>query len=256
MPTSSPPSSPLFPHPLRPLPHLPPSAYYLPTFLTPAEESSLLSTIASQPPRTWHQLSHRRLQAHPSVLSASNTLLAQELPGWLDGVVGRLGEVLLRVGDEREGRGDEERGGGANGGEDGGREGGGKEGKGQGKRIFENSPHGAPNHVLINEYKPGEGILPHEDGSAYFPVVCTVSLGAHTVLDIYSKGEKGRRWRVLQERRSLLVTMGECYAGCLHGIEGVEVDEGLGPGEVVNWELLREETRGEVEREGGGCGGG
>lgn len=157
------------------------------------------------------------------MLSASNTLLAQELPGWLDGVVGRLGEVLL--------------GGGA--------------GEGEGRPIFQNSPHGAPNHVLINEYTPGEGILPHEDGSAYFPVVCTVSLGAHTVLDVYSKGEKGRRWRVLQERRSLLVTMGECYVGCLHGIEGVEVDEGLGPAGVVNWELLREETRAEVQREGG-----
>lgn len=151
------------------------------------------------------------------------------------------------------------------GGGEGGGDGEGKEvgeGRGEGKRIFESSPHGAPNHVLINEYKPGEGILPHEDGSAYFPVVCTVSLGAHAVLDVCSKdvdgGGRGKRWRVLQERRSLLVTMGECYEGCLHGIEGVEVDEGLGAvwaedggGGVVNWECLREETRGEVEREGG-----
>lgn len=129
------------------------------------------------------------------------------------------------------------------------------EGEGEGKRIFESSPHGAPNHVLINEYQPGEGILPHEDGSAYFPVVCTVSLGAHTVLDVYSKGGdgvgRGQRWRVLQERRSLLVTMGEVYEGCLHGIEGVEVDEGLVEEGVVNWGFLREETRGEVDREGG-----
>lgn len=172
------------------------------------------------------------------MLSASNTLLAQPLPAWLlDPVVKRIGEVLLSVTNEEEGE------------EDG-------EGEGEGKRIFERSPHGAPNHVLVNEYKPGEGILPHEDGSAYYPVVCTVSLGAHTVLDVYSKVGRKKRWRVLQERRSLLVTMGECYEGCLHGIEGVEVDEGLGAvgaegGGVVNWEFLREETREEVEREEG-----
>lgn len=163
--------------------------------------------------------------------------------------MGRIGEVLLSVAGER---GGEEEGGEGEGDGEGRGEGKG-EGKGEGRRIFERSPHGAPNHVLVNEYKPGEGILPHEDGSAYFPVVCTVSLGAHTVLDVYGKdGDgvgRGRRWRVLQERRSLLVTMGECYEGCLHGIEGVEVDEGLR--EVVNWEFLREETREEVEREGG-----
>ena len=189
------------------------------------------------------------------MLSASNTLLAQPLPGWLwDPVVGRIGEVLLG-GEKGEGDGD-----GRGKGEGGGEREGDRERKGEGRRIFERSPHGAPNHVLVNEYKPGEGILPHEDGSAYSPVVCTVSLGAHTVLDVYGKdGDgvgRGRRWRVLQERRSLLVTMGECYEGCLHGIEGVDVDEGLGAlgpegGGVVNWGVLREETRGEVERGGG-----
>lgn len=195
------------------------------------------------------------------MLSASDTLLAQPLPGWLlDPVVGRIGEVLL--GGEGKGREGEGKDGGEGKGEGKGEgEGKGKgEGEGKGRRIFERSPHGAPNHVLVNEYKPGEGILPHEDGSAYYPVVCTVSLGAHTVLDVYGKDGDGvgrrRRWRVLQERRSLLVTMGECYEGCLHGIEGVEVDEGLGAlgpegGGVLNWEFLREETRGKVEREGG-----
>ena len=62
-----------------------------------------------------------------------------------------------------------------------------------------------------------------------------------------------QKWRILQEPRSLLISVGEVYEGCLHGIEGVDVDEGLGPwvgkvgdgeevgGEgmgVCNWELL------------------
>lgn len=110
--------------------------------------------------------------------------------------------------------------------------------------IFAPSPHGAPNHCLINEYTPGQGIHPHEDGDAYFPVVCTVSLGAHTVLDVRRKGEgephshHSGGWRILQEPRSLLITTEEMYTECLHGIAGVEVDEGLNDEEVVNWGLL------------------
>lgn len=54
----------------------------------------------------------------------------------------------------------------------------------------------------------------------------------------------------------MLITTGKMYEECLHGIEGVEVDEdvrewdGAGGG-VVNWGLLRESTRREVERDGG-----
>uniref|UniRef100_A0A0B6ZVS7 Fe2OG dioxygenase domain-containing protein n=1 Tax=Arion vulgaris TaxID=1028688 RepID=A0A0B6ZVS7_9EUPU len=42
-----------------------------------------------------------------------------------------------------------------------------------------------PNHVLVNEYLPGQGIMPHEDGSLFYPTVSTISLGSHTVLDFY-----------------------------------------------------------------------
>ena len=72
--------------------------------------------------------------------------------------------------------------------------------------IFSDSPHKTPNHVLINEYEPGQGIMPHEDGAAYHPVVATVSLGGPIVLDIYAKTNEGHRedrprFRVLQEAR-------------------------------------------------------
>lgn len=42
----------------------------------------------------------------------------------------------------------------------------------------------APNHVLVNEYAPGQGIMPHEDGPFYVARVATISLGSHTVLQI------------------------------------------------------------------------
>ncbi|XP_045388216.1 alpha-ketoglutarate-dependent dioxygenase alkB homolog 6 isoform X3 [Lemur catta] len=49
-------------------------------------------------------------------------------------------------------------------------------------RLFGGLP---ANHVLVNQYLPGEGIMPHEDGPLYYPTVSTISLGSHTMLDLY-----------------------------------------------------------------------
>jgi alkylated DNA repair protein alkB family protein 6 len=145
--------------------------------------------------------------------------------------------------------------------------------------AFEGTLHGAPNHVLVNEYRPGEGIMMHEDGDAYESVVATVSLGGSGCLrlssnstparkedeeegdgtertDAEDKGEGGQ-WslptRILQEPRSLLITRGVAYETLLHGIDEVEVDEGLGEETVANWGLLGEECRERVVRAGGRC---
>jgi hypothetical protein len=99
----------------------------------------------------------------------------------------------------------------------------------------------------------------HEDGAAYYPLVATVSLGAPIVLDLYHKHIKGDtqakggrnvagipdknrkpQYRILQERRSLLITRGKMYTDLLHGIEETTSDEDLGPHSICNWELLRE----------------
>lgn len=84
--------------------------------------------------------------------------------------------------------------------------------------------------------------MPHEDGAAYYPLVATVSLGAPIVLDLYPKGGDSERaqFRILQERRSLLVTRKRIYTDFLHGIKETEREEEIGPGTVCNWELLRE----------------
>jgi alkylated DNA repair protein alkB family protein 6 len=139
--------------------------------------------------------------------------------------------------------------------------------------IFLETPHGAPNHVLINEYLPGQGIMPHEDGAAYYPLVATVSLGAPIVLDVYGKrqqescsneGELEReaeeqdepggkkqecrawkqpRFRILQEPRSLLITTKGMYTDFLHGIAERDRDENLNAEAVSNWDLLGEKER-------------
>lgn len=44
-----------------------------------------------------------------------------------------------------------------------------------------------PNHVLINEYLSGQGIMAHSDGPLFYPVVTTISCGSHTFLDFYKR---------------------------------------------------------------------
>ncbi|CAO2653355.1 Nn.00g027660.m01.CDS01 [Neocucurbitaria sp. VM-36] len=204
---------------------LPPDFYYIPNFVSVEEEASILQKIPTQ---RWTQLTHRRLQAHPSTLTKNNVLLAAPLPNYLTNpVIDRFKHL----------------------------------------GIFDETPHRQPNHVLINEYKPGEGIMPHEDGDAYAPVVATVSLGGALCLDISPKvgekedgGDEKREvteitsggdsedepatttykvpCRIFQEPRSLLITTGDAYRHLLHGIASVEVDENLGAGTVANWSLL------------------
>ena len=111
--------------------------------------------------------------------------------------------------------------------------------------IFSSSPHKSPNHVLINEYTPDQGILPHEDGGAYYPVVATVSLGSSIVLDIYDKklDVNGKRqdvprWRILQEPRSALIMTEDIYKTYLHGISETNIDRNLNLESISNWALL------------------
>ncbi|XP_069406742.1 alpha-ketoglutarate-dependent dioxygenase alkB homolog 6 isoform X8 [Ovis canadensis] len=93
------------------------------------------------------------------------------------------------------------------------------------------------NHVLVNQYLPGEGIMPHEDGPLYYPTVSTISLGSHTMLDLYeprqpeddNPTEQPRpparpATSLLLEPRSLLVLRGTAYTRLLHGIAAASVD--------------------------------
>ncbi|XP_056292072.1 alpha-ketoglutarate-dependent dioxygenase alkB homolog 6 [Pseudoliparis swirei] len=111
------------------------------------------------------------------------------------------------------------------------------------------------NHVLVNEYKEGEGIMPHEDGPLYHPTVTTVSLGSHTLLDFYTpvdiregaapQTEENRFVLSLLVRpRSLLILQEEMYRRLLHGIRPRGHDEltdavanlsaaGAAPGETL-----------------------
>ncbi|EPE07266.1 alkbh6 protein [Ophiostoma piceae UAMH 11346] len=218
---------------------LPSTAFYIADFITEEEEELILQKVEAAPKPRWKQLTHRRLQTWPSDL-IRDKLLDAPLPPWLvDPVITRLLSIPVQTSSNGSGSAenddaiDDTAYGTAY-----------DSHINKNKNIFSSSPHSRPNHVLINEYPPGVGIMPHKDGSAYHPVVCTVSLGASLCLNIYKNNEDGTLpaepvARILQEPRSLLITTGSLYTDYLHGIADIQEDVNLSPDTVANWDLLR-----------------
>ncbi|KAF4588768.1 hypothetical protein EYR40_010322 [Pleurotus pulmonarius] len=151
-------------------------AFYIPDFISEAEETYLIRKILESPRQKWRQLANRR----PDLISR---LRATE--------------------------------------------------------AFISSPHEEPNHVILNEYLPGHGIMPHEDGPSYHPVVATISLGSHTVFNYYEymndeeaqsvpQGKTINHTPVLTlllEPRSVVITRSQLYTTHLHGINDLDIDE-------------------------------
>ncbi|XP_030075354.1 putative RNA/DNA demethylase ALKBH6 [Microcaecilia unicolor] len=176
---------------------MPPAVYYVPGFITSAEEDFLLQQVYKAPKPKWTQLSGRRLQNWGG-LPHPRGMVAEKLPNWLQ----KYAERISSLG------------------------------------AFEGN---VANHVLVNEYRPGEGIMPHEDGPLYFPTVTTISLGSHTLLDFYHPVSRGQHTAdeqvttcqmeqdrhflsLLVEPRSLLVLSGDMYSCYLHGIRPATSD--------------------------------
>lgn len=104
------------------------------------------------------------------------------------------------------------------------------------------------NHVLVNEYAPGQGIMPHTDGPAFYHLVSNVTMGSHTLLDLYrpvnqeivESEEQRYVGSMLLEPRSLFLMTDEAYENMLHGIKEVKEDH-IGEN-VFNGEEHRRET--------------
>ncbi|KAJ3118867.1 Alpha-ketoglutarate-dependent dioxygenase alkB 6 [Phlyctochytrium bullatum] len=201
-------------------PPAPPTVLYLPNFLTHAQEQRLLSYVNTAPLPKWTPLRTRRSQHWGCTPTGDRgTALHDTLPPWLQELGDRIAglgvfradlcEPLLNDGERKLGA-------------------------------------GVPNHVLVNEYKPGQGIMPHGDGPAYSPVVATVSLGQHTVLRLHPcrtseddgnaspNHDPTQPCSFVLQPRSLFVIADEAYTAHLHGIEEVSVDE-LRRDAVLNW---------------------
>ncbi|CAG7852913.1 Alpha-ketoglutarate-dependent dioxygenase alkB homolog 6; AltName: Full=Alkylated DNA repair protein alkB homolog 6 [Serendipita indica DSM 11827] len=196
---------------------------YIPNFITQEEEEYLLRKISETPQPKWKNVTGRRLQIWGGDLGPGGTLLAQPLPPFINSFPNLVERIAAT-------------------------------------KTFQDSAHQGPNHVIINEYKPGEGIMPHEDGPAYHPVVATISLGSHAVFHYLrykpddasidddgevrdnstdmktSKGkviDKTPVLSLLLEPRSVIITSGTLYKDHLHWIEDVAVDHIAGADETA-----------------------
>jgi len=186
--------------------HVPMSknTYYIPNFVTEDEEVFLLRKIQETPQLKWKQLSNRRLQTWGGDLTTKNVMIAQALPPFIC----NYPDLISRI---------------------------------TSTGAFDDSPHQRPNHVILNEYCPGQGIMvrdsprhrprahyspnqPHQDGPAYHPVVATLSLGSHTVMHYYDLPAGEPVLSLLLEPRSLVITTQEQYTARAHGIDSVAAD--------------------------------
>lgn len=80
------------------------------------------------------------------------------------------------------------------------------------------------NHVLVNSYQPGEGIMPHRDGGAYEPRAAILSLGSAVVFDFWrdhahAASAELPALSVLLPPRSLLLFEGSAYERYMHSID-------------------------------------
>jgi alkylated DNA repair protein alkB family protein 6 len=91
-----------------------------------------------------------------------------------------------------------------------------------------------PNHVLVNDYRPSEGIMPHTDGPSYLDRTATISIGGSVILKFRRRltteeiGE-GRLYPrldlLLSGEGSLVVFTGDAYSRYLHSIgEGADTE--------------------------------
>ncbi|KIM82017.1 hypothetical protein PILCRDRAFT_820910 [Piloderma croceum F 1598] len=227
----------------------PQDSFYIPDFVTQAEEEYLVRKITESPRHKWKYLANRRLQLLGGEITSKNTLFPQEMPPFIKAYP----NIIERL---------------------------------QSTGAFRSSPHGLPNHVILNEYLPGQGIMPHEDGPSYHPVVATISLGSHAVFHYYNyksedalatsessnqSSEAGRVVNpvpilsVLLEPRSVIITTSSLYTSHLHGIqelhEDIIVPTSAEDGQIplvagldvpiANWHMLTGENERRIVQDGG-----
>ena len=176
----------------------PGTVHYIPNFITEAEETSLLAQVARTPSPRWTQLSNRRLQNWGG-LPHPKGMIAEKMPDWLQTYVDRVNNL----------------------------------GVFGAKEVVDGIKPTLANHVLLNEYHPGQGIMPHLDGPMFHPTISTISLGSHTVINFYKEEGENSSLKfedrlvtsLLVEPRSLLVLQDEMYHQLLHGIEEIHEDK-------------------------------
>ncbi|XP_006833449.3 alpha-ketoglutarate-dependent dioxygenase alkB homolog 6, partial [Amborella trichopoda] len=107
------------------------------------------------------------------------------------------------------------------------------------------------NHVLIKEYLSNQGIMPHQDGPAYFPIVAILSLGSPAVMNftpplkltecvthVPDQIDKHCTLSVALMPCSLLIFKDSAYSEYLHGIDDSDIqrsDEVVNIGDILSY---------------------
>lgn len=188
-----------------------PSIFLIEDFISPFEEEQLLTNILSSKSK-WKTVSNRRLQYYGGTVGKNGILFKAPVPQWMSSLMEKISKRTMVFSDKTKTE----------------------------DQSVRNSELFA-NHVLVNEYSPGDGIMAHTDGPCYFPAVAILSLGWPIVMrflprqTIEDEEEVGRhesdvkrssdRVSVLLNPRSLLVFKDAAYSEWLHGIDAVQEDE-------------------------------
>ena len=170
--------------------HVPVSGiYYYPNFINATEESYLMNFISSSPNTSWTQLRGRRLQNWGGIPSTEG-MTASPLPHIMLPIKKKLHNVGVRFCDANDADKD----------------------------------HEYPNHVLLNEYQAGQGILPHKDGPLYYPFVAILSLGEGAIMEFQESLQSPVSFTVLMQRCSLLIFSERAYSHYFHSVPNVLED--------------------------------
>ncbi|EQC25398.1 hypothetical protein SDRG_16725 [Saprolegnia diclina VS20] len=84
--------------------------------------------------------------------------------------------------------------------------------------------------ALSSGLAPDDGVLPHEDGPMYYPLVAILSAGASGRMTFQHHRETTPSdvpVHLTLDRRSLLVFTGEAYTKYLHSIDNVDDEHGV-----------------------------
>lgn len=171
------------------------SMYYVPDFLSEEQEISLLGQIKEEGNirgKGWHQLRTRRVMCFgdPTVIYAFEKDSVFPMPDWLSLFNDSFSS----------------------------------------SSVWKSPTHytnWTPNHILINQYEPGEGIMHHTDGPVYVGQAAIISTGASVLMTFrpnLSSAEVGLEsnadvFSVILRPRSLFVFNENIYEKYLHGID-------------------------------------
>ena len=171
--------------------------YYVPNVLEESSYNSILEIINSSNEAYWKELKTRKLQIWGGHVGIDES--GSAVPNYLAVLAEEINKHLhiFNVTEDRTPLGDE-----------------------------------SPNHFLINHYRVGEGILPHQDGPSYLPKVVILSLQESCVFSFYKYIPPESNAKLIQTHVAsiclrpniLLYFTGDAYCEYLHSIAAVTED--------------------------------